>query len=360
VPIPGAVAAALAEPREAGTAGAAKARAVLQASLESMGYAVEVQRFAFSPSSLNAFPIFGAGLGWLALLELPLLSLPAVPRSAALLVLAAGLAALALLVRGVAMGWPDRGGQLREDANLIATRPGIPVRRWIVAHVDTKAQRHSMAGRLVAVWVCIAAIAGLFSAAVVRLGGVPPTWVIAGVAGLAVAGSALAGRGRLHGTTPGARDNASGIVAALAAAAAAPSGARLGILLTGAEEFGLVGARILAQQRPELVRGMDVINVDTVDERGAVSVVSHDAAGRGVAEAIAPRLAGIGPAVRLRRLPLGIFVDSWPLARAGARAVTIGRLDWATLRLLHTPRDTASALSFASAEAVGRALAGPN
>ena len=360
MPIPGAVAAALAEPREAGTAGAAKARAVLQASLESLGYAVEVQRFAFSPSSLNAFPIFGAGLGWLALLELPLLSLPGVPRAAALLVLAAGLAALALLVRGVAMGWPDGGGQLREDANLIATRPGIPVRSWIVAHVDTKAQRHSMAGRLVAVWVCIAAIAGLCSAAVARLGGVPPTWVIAGVAGLAVAGSALAGRGRLHGTTPGARDNASGIVAALAAAAAAPSGAGLGILLTGAEEFGLVGARIIARQRPELVRGLDVINVDTVDERGAVSVVSHDAAGRGLAEKLVPRLSGIGPAVRLRRLPLGIFVDSYPLARAGARAVTIGRLDWGTLRLLHTPRDTASALTFASADAVGRALAGPN
>lgn len=360
MPIPRAVAGALAEPREAGTPGAAEARRVLHESLESLGYAVEVQRFAFSPSSLNAFPIFGAGLGWLALLELPLLSLPAVPRAAALLVLAAGLAALGLLVRGVAMGWPDRAGQLREDANLIATRPGVPVSRWIVAHVDTKAQQHSMAGRLVAVWVCIAGVAGLISAAVARLGGVPPTWVIAGAAGLAVAGSALAGRGRLHGVTPGARDNASGIVAALAAAAAAPPGAGLGILLTGAEEFGLVGARILAQQRPELVRGMDVINVDTVDERGAVSVVSHDAAGRELAEAIAPRLSGIGPAVRLRRLPLGIFVDSYPLARAGARAVTIGRLDWGTLRLLHTPRDTASALSFASADAVGRAVAGPN
>ena len=360
MPTPRAVAGALAEPREAGTPGAAEARRVLREALESLGYAVEVQRFAFSPSSLNAFPIFGAGLGWLALLELPLLSLPAVPRAAALLVLAAGLVALGLVVRGVAMGWPDRAGQLREDANLIATRPGIPVSRWIVAHLDTKAQGHSMAGRLVAVWVCIVAIAALLMAALARLGGVPPTWLIAGAAGLVVAGSALAGRGRLRGTTPGARDNASGIVAALAAAAAAAPEAGLGVLLTGAEEFGLVGARIIARQRPELVRGLDVINVDTVDERGAVSVVSHDAAGRGLAAAIAPRLSGIGPAVRLRRLPLGIFVDSYPLARAGARAVTIGRLDWRTLRLLHTPRDTGAALSFASADAVGRAIAAPN
>ena len=180
MPIPRAVGGALAGSREAGTPGAAEARRVLQEALESLGYTVEVQRFGFSPSSLNAFPIFGAGLGWLTLLEVPLLALPGVSRWAALLVLLAGLAALALVVRGVALGWPGRGESLREDANLIATRPGAPVSRWVVAHVDTKAQGHSMAGRLVAVWVCLVAIAALLAAAVLRLSGVVPTWLVAG------------------------------------------------------------------------------------------------------------------------------------------------------------------------------------
>ena len=360
MPIPRAVAGALAQPREAGTAGAAEARRVLQDALESLGYAVEVQRFAFSPSSLNAFPIFGAGLGWLALLEVPLLALPGVSRWAALLVLVSGLAALALVVRGVAIGWPGRGDSLREDANLIAIRPGTPVSRWIVAHVDTKAQAHSMAGRLVAVWVCLAAVAALLAAAVLRLSSVVPSWLMAGAAGVALAGGALAGRGRLRGATPGARDNASGIVAALAAAEAAGTGSGLGILLTGAEEFGLVGARILARLRPELIRGIEVVNVDTVDERGDLSLVSHDGAGRVLAARLASFLAAVEVPLRQRRLPLGIFVDSYPLARAGASAVTVARLDWATLRLLHTPRDTGDGLSFATAQAVGRAVAGAN
>lgn len=360
MPIPRAAAGALAQPREAGTPGAAEARRILQQELEALGFSVEVQRFAFSPASLNAFPIFGAGLGWLTLLQIPLLAVAAAPRAAALGVLLVGLVALALVVRGVALGWPDRGAALREDANLIATRPGVPVTRWIVAHVDTKAQGHSMAGRLVAVWVSILAIACLVAAATGRISGVPSTWLVAGTAGLGMAAGALAGRGRLRGTTPGSRDNASGIVAALSAAAAAPAGSGIGILLTGAEEFGLVGARILAEQRPALVRGLEVVNVDTVDERGALSIVIHDDAGRGLAASLAPRLAGIGEGPRVRRLPLGIFVDSYPLARAGARAVTVARLDWQTLRVLHTPRDTPAGLSFETAEAIGRAIAAPN
>ena len=191
-----AVAGALAEPREAGTEGAAEARRVLREHLESLGYTVEVHRFAFSPSSLNAFPIFGAGLGWLTLLEIPLLTLPQVPRAAALLVLGAGLAALALVVRGVALGWPDRAAALREDANLVAIPPGGIVTRWVVAHVDTKAQGHSMAGRLVAVWVCIAALVVLALVAVLRLSAPPPAPLVAGAAGLAL-GPACAKRGLL-------------------------------------------------------------------------------------------------------------------------------------------------------------------
>ena len=53
----------LALPREAGSPGAAAARDLVAAHLEQLGYRVERQRFAFLPSSLNGFPVFGAGLG---------------------------------------------------------------------------------------------------------------------------------------------------------------------------------------------------------------------------------------------------------------------------------------------------------
>ena len=47
------MAAVLARPREAGSAGAAEARDLVAAYLELLGYRVARQRFAFSPSSLN-------------------------------------------------------------------------------------------------------------------------------------------------------------------------------------------------------------------------------------------------------------------------------------------------------------------
>ena len=79
-----------------------------------------------------------------------------------------------------------------------------------------------------------------------RLSGpLSPVLAGAGVV-LAVLPGFLAGRGRLKGRSHGARDNGTGVVAALAAAGGRRDDA-VGILITGAEEFGLVGARVFAR-----------------------------------------------------------------------------------------------------------------
>ena len=354
----------LALPREAGTPAAAEARGIVAGYLDSLGYRVEEQRFSFHPSGLLGFPVFGAGLGGLALLLLPLLTGAGAPAWAAALLLAGGLAALVALALGIGLGWLPLGGETREDANLVATRGDAPVRRWIVAHLDTKAQVQSMAGRLVAVWVIGLAVAALLALALLRLGGPVPLPVAAGGAVLAVLAGALAGRGRLRGTSLGARDNGSGVAAALAAAAAAApvaeqrSDAATGILITGAEEFGLVGARVFVRERVGSLEGAVVVNLDTIDQEGELAVVCHDARGAGLARVEAPRLAAVGLGARIRRLPLGILTDSLPFARAGVPAITIGRLTWRTLRTIHTPRDTPEGLSLETAERVGRAVGG--
>ena len=346
----------LALAREAGTPGAASARDLVAAHLEALGYRVERQRFAFVPSSLNGFPVFGAGLGGLALLLLPLLTAEGAPGWAALVVLAAGLLLLTVLAVGIGLGWLPLGGGLREDANLIATRGDLPIRRWIVAHLDTKAQVQSMAGRLVAVWVIGLAIAAMLALSLVRLRGVVSVPTAGTGAAIAVLAGALAGRGRLRGTTPGARDNGSGVAGVLAAAEALTDPAT-GILITGAEEFGLVGARVFAVQRADRLREAVVLNLDTIDQEGELALVSHDGRGAALARSEAPRLAAAGLPPRLRRLPIGILTDSLPFARAGVPALTIGRLTWRTLRTIHTPRDTAGGLSLETAVRVGRALA---
>ena len=165
-----------------------------------------------------------------------------------------------------------------------------------------------------------AAIAGAAALAVARLWGPIPLWLGAAQVLLGVVAGALTGRGRLKGTSRGARDNGSGVVAALAFAEVASDG-ETGVLITGAEEFGLVGARVFARLQNGL-EGIEVVNIDTIDDEGSLFVVSHDPRGAALATALAARLGSVGLPVRTRRLPLGILVDSLPLARAGAAAVT--------------------------------------
>jgi hypothetical protein len=343
----------LALPREAGTPEAAKARELVATYLSGLGYTVVSQGFTFAPSSLRAFPIFGAGLGGLALVLFPFLASDSGPPWAALAVWMSGLLALAIVATGVGLGWVHLGEGLREDANLIATRGKNPPRRWVVAHLDSKAQGHSMAGRLVAVWIVGLAIVALTALGIARLSE-PLSPGLAGLgAVVAVVAGFLAGRGRLSGRSHGARDNGTGVVAALAAAAAPDS--TVGILITGAEEFGLVGARVFARLSPDLGE-TEFVNIDTVDQEGKLYLVSHNAGGERLARAVEPQLAGMGLPMRRRRLPPGIFVDSAPLARV-APAVTVGRLTWRTLRLIHTPADRVEGLSFRTAEQVGKAIA---
>jgi hypothetical protein len=273
------------------------------------------------------------------------------PAWASLATWVLGLAALGTVAAGIAFGWAPARGEQREDANLVIQRPDALIERWIVAHVDTKAQRQSMAGRLLAVAIAMLGVAVMLGLAVTRLFVVPPVWLVAGASGLTLAASVLCARGRLKGRTVGAIDNASGLIAALVAAETSDD--RTGFIFTGAEEFGLVGARILSQQMPELVRGRDVFNVDSVDDTGSVAIVSHDRLGAQLATRVALTLALPEARVRRRSLLPGIMVDSQAFARAGARAITLARLDWNTLRRMHTSRDTSAGLNFETARAIG-------
>jgi hypothetical protein len=349
----------LSAPREAGTPGAAHARRLLAEHFTTLGFRVEEQRFRFHPASLNAFPLFGAGLGWLTLLLIPLCTLPGPPAWAALASWVVGLSALGVLVYGTALGWSALGGGVREDANLIATRGEEPVRRWIVAHVDTKAQGHSVVGRVIAVGVCLCSMLVHTVLATLRLWGPIDTDIVALAAALALAACGLAARGGLRGETVGARDNGSGLLAALVAAEAGPASG-MGILMTGAEEFGLVGARVFARAHGPQLLGAEVVNLDTLDDRGPVHVLAHDPSGARLADAEALRLAEHMDGIRVRRRPFWIFTDSQPLAGTGAAAITVSRLDWSTLKRLHTARDTPDGVAFRTAELVGRSVAVAN
>lgn len=340
--------------REAGTADAASARAAVSLFLSQRGYEVQEHSFAFNAGIYRALPAAGTMLVLVSLIEIPLIMRPGPAWSAAVVLLV--LIALSTIVAIRFVLDDGAAGSERLDANLIASREGVPVRCWFVAHIDTKAQGHSMAGRLVALWVTVVALVGLAAVALLRLGGPLPAMAAfaAGALGT-LAGVSLLG-GRLRGQSPGARDNGSGLLAVLTAAelTADPG---IGIIITSAEEFGLAGARALARDRRSLFENTEVVNVDTVDDEGTMFVVSHGPASP-LADRVQEALSGLAP-TRGRRLPLGIMVDGVPLAQVARGAVTIGRLSWGTLRLMHTPRDEAAGFALATAEALGERLALP-
>jgi hypothetical protein len=88
-----------------------------------------------------------------------------------------------------------------------------------------------------------------------------------------------------------------------------------------------------------------------------VAIVAHDRRGAELAKRLASVLQAPGFRIRRRHLPPGILVDSVALARVGARAVTVARLDWGTLKRIHTTSDEANGLVFTTARYVGMVLA---
>ena len=342
--------------REAGTPEAEAARRGVARFLTELGYSVQEHAFRFNAGVYRALAAAGALLAVVALVEIPLLqhTAPAWGAMVALLVLAVPFVVATVLV---VLG--GRGpGSGRVDANLIASRPDSTVRCWLIAHLDTKAQAQSMAGRLVAVWVTVIALAALLVSAALRTGRPLPPALAAAAGAAGFLAGVLLSRSRLSGASPGARDNGSGLLAVLTAAELATDPS-IGVIVTGAEEFGLVGARALARERPGLFAGATVLNVDTVDDTGTLYVVTHGPGSTDLATRVVGALAGLAPVIRQRRLPLGIMVDGLPLSRVARESVTVGRLDWGTLTRIHTPRDDADGYHLATAERLGERLACP-
>jgi hypothetical protein len=107
-------------PREAGTPPAHQARIHLRQFLEALGYSVREQPFDFSAHSLWAFPIFGAGVGVVGLVLLPLLRSPTASSGTALIVCVAGVLLFEILAWKIGIGARIPGTTFRNDANLIA------------------------------------------------------------------------------------------------------------------------------------------------------------------------------------------------------------------------------------------------
>lgn len=237
-----------------------------------------------------------------------------------------------------------------EGVNLVAVRPQARVSVWLAAHYDSKGQPLSMATRLGAAGlVTLGALELLTFTARAWLGSFHPGLVeiLAGAA--SVAGILLLAANRVTNRSAGAVDNAAGVVAVLATLDALPPDAGVGVLFPDAEEYGMLGARALVQERANLLGDTCVINFDGVDDRGVTIALVHRPG------PTVDRVAAALGARRARWLP--VLVDGLVLAGAAREAVTLMRGGWGTARIVHTPRDSAQRLTLDGVRTVAQGVA---
>lgn len=238
--------------------------------------------------------------------------------------------------------FPLRGRAAAEGINLIAVRPRVRVTAWLTAHYDSKGQPLSMAGRLQLVALALAMVPVVLLA---TLAGASPWWWLATL----VLPSAFLTLNVATDGSPGAVDNASGVLAVFATLDLLPADAPVGAILLDAEELGLVGARALVRERANLLHETSVINFDGIDDRGGVVAIAHRPGP--VTRSLADRLG----ARHRRRLP--VVVDGLALAQASRECLTIMRGDWKTAQVVHTPRDTANRLTLTGVQSIAQAVA---
>ena len=334
----------LAVPRLVGSPAHARVRDVLKRELTARGYIVLEHQFAVrrtaGPAAL--VPVGGA----LAVAAIGTVLVAAVsPAHAAvacwLLVAVLGLSAV-LLVRRRAT--PIVG------VNLIGVRPRARIALWLTAHYDSKGQPLSMALRIGAVVLSAVGAAGLLAIAVVRLAGHP--WngiVLAALALIGLIGGLLLLWNRVTNDSPGAVDNASALATLFAIVDQLPIGAPVGVLFPDAEEYGLIGARALVEDRANLFAGTAVLNFDGIDDRGSTICFVHRPG---------PAVAAVATALGARRRRfLPVVVDGLAFGRVARECATIMRGDWRTACVVHTPLDAAERLTLEGSSAVAGGVA---
>lgn len=352
------------EPRPAGSAAEARARAYAAGVLTRAGYRVREESFTYSAVVGRYGALAGGAVSLAVLLGAAYAGVRDQPEVAGAALL------LSLVTLAAAGGWLSHDGvrrlplMRRASVNLVAEpsrgadgADELP-RVWLVAHLDSKSQPVAMTLRVAGVTALAAAWVGALALAAVH----GPGWLDGAhaqrlwpvIALLAVFGAIPVMLSVVGARSAGALDNASGVASVLVAAEElAASGAvrddgttartaPVGVLLTSAEELALAGAHAWATAWAAAGRVPGVaLNCDGVDDRGPLTLLR----GGYFPYVLQSAVRHAAPDGRIARLPPGVLVDAVALGRAGWDALTVSKGSWRTLGRIHTRRDTLARLA---------------
>ena len=342
-------------PRPTGSPAIVAAREKCARALRELGYQVTEARFEFS-----AFPgRFGVPLCGAIVMGVVSVAGHWGARGARVLplvvLLSGGLTVAAFAI------WLARSGVLRlgvmrsTGVNIQASRTGH-VRVWLCAHVDSKSQPVPTLVRALGIGLESAGAAVTLLLAIGAAIGVHAPYVVwAAAAGVTLAGAIPVVLSVVGDRSPGALDNASGVVAVMSAARELRDVEGIGVLLTDAEELGLAGAH--AWSRGRAGAPTVVLNCDGVDDAGDVTIMFPRAHSSSLREVIATASSTTGVAHRARGTPIGLLTDSVAFAQHGLASATFSRGSWSSLARVHSARDNLSRLTGRGIPDVARLMA---
>ena len=268
-----------------------------------------------------------------------------------------GSGALEILVGGAAVlglcgRWLGRRGVLdlpfaRARTSNLQARRGAPS-LWLVAHLDSKSQPIPIVVRALAIIASLIFLGVAMGVGVAQIVvPMPPfVWYALGAIEIVVALPVMASL--VGARSAGALDNASGVVTVLRVAELLPRDTEIGVMITGGEELGLVGARAWAREATRA----SAINVNGVDDTGELRLIYS----RRPPVALLKLLGSAWPAPS--RLVPGVLMDGVALSDAGWEVVNVSKGSWRTVTRIHTPNDDIAHLEGSGAEAVAAMLAG--
>ena len=371
----------LAFPRLVGSAGEAKAQDYIVQQFSELGLDVTREPFSFTKFPAEVLPRLLCGLFVLVVLSVPWFG----ERFPILICL---VCLLSLSVALLFNQWQKRFeglydvGRKHHSENIVATNGRKPNNNTpvllFVAHYDSKSQVLPIAVRAVAYGIAIVGLTALTTIMVINvviLGWFPDhiilgwlsdpiIWSVAGTTTLCLL---LLQINFTQNRSPGGFDNASGVGVMLEVARvlmARGEKKSITFLAAGAEEYGMCGALRYVQNHADKYdqENTYVINLDGLGVGNGVNVVT----GYGIppvrtANVLADRLQvsgeSLGIQVSERHLPIGVGLDSIPIASRGFETVTLTAGDVGRVALkVHSKQDRCDLLNVEGLQQVGELI----
>ena len=264
-------------------------------------------------------------------------------------------------------------GRKYDSENIIATNGRKPNDNasavLFVAHYDSKSQVLPIVVRAAAYGIAILGLIGLTLATVIQV--ITAVWMpgyaIWSITGITVFCLLLLQINLTQNRSPGGFDNASGVGVMLEIARVVMARREkrpITFLAAGAEELGMCGAlRYIQKHADEYNRNHTyIINLDGLGVGKGVNLVTRYgippvSTTRELAKIFRTSGESLGVQVSERYLPIGVGLDSIPMASRGFETVTLTAGDVGSVALkIHSKQDNADLLNVESLQQVGELI----